>query len=62
MMNTLHRSTQNRMLAGVCGGLGEALGVDPTILRLIWAALAILTAGIPLTILYIAAGLIIPEE
>lgn len=61
-MNTLHRSTQNRMLAGVCGGLGEALGVDPTILRLIWAALAILTAGIPLTILYIAAGLIIPEE
>lgn len=61
-MNTLHRSTQNRMLAGVCGGLGESLGVDPTILRLIWAALAILTAGIPLTILYIAAGLIIPEE
>lgn len=61
-MDTLHRSTQNRMLAGVCGGLGEALGVDPTILRLIWAALAILTAGIPLTILYIAAGLIIPEE
>lgn len=61
-MNTLHRSSQNRMLAGVCGGLGEALGVDPTILRLIWAALAILTAGIPLTILYIAAGLIIPEE
>lgn len=61
-MNTVHRSSQNRMLAGVCGGLGEALGVDPTILRLIWAALAILTAGIPLTILYIAAGLIIPEE
>lgn len=61
-MNTLHRSIENRMLAGVCGGLGESLGVDPTILRLIWAALAILTAGIPLTILYIAAGLIIPEE
>lgn len=61
-MSTLHRSTQNRMLAGVCGGLGESLGVDPTILRLIWAALAILTAGIPLTVLYIAAGLIIPEE
>lgn len=61
-MNTLHRSTENRMLAGVCGGLGEYLGVDPTVLRMIWAALAILTAGIPLTILYIAAGLIIPEE
>ena len=61
-MSTLHRSTQNRMLAGVCGGLGESLGVDPTILRLIWAALAILTAGSPLTVLYIAAGLIIPEE
>ncbi len=60
-MTTLHRSTQNRMIAGVCGGLGEALGVDPTILRLIWVALAIVTAGIPCTILYIAAGLIIPE-
>ena len=60
-MNTLHRSTQNKMIAGVCGGLGETFGVDPTILRLIWAALAILTAGIPCLILYIAAGLIIPE-
>lgn len=61
-MNKLHRSTQDRKLAGVCGGLGEALDVDPTIIRLVWAALAILTAGVPFTILYIAAGLIIPEE
>ncbi len=61
MNSTLHRSTQNKMIAGVCGGLGESLGIDPTIIRLVWAALAILTAGIPCTILYIAAGLIIPE-
>ena len=37
----LHKSTSNQVLAGVCGGLGEYLDIDPTIIRLIWAALVI---------------------
>ena len=36
-MKQLYRSKNNRMLGGVCAGLGEHLDVDPTVIRLIWA-------------------------
>lgn len=61
MNNSLHRSTQNRMIAGVCGGLGESLGIDPTIIRLIWAILTIVTLGCLGIIIYFVAALIMPE-
>ena len=37
MERKLYRSDRNRMLCGVCGGLGEFTGIDPTIIRLLWA-------------------------
>ena len=36
----LYRSSTNRMLCGVCAGIGDYLNVDPTIIRLIWAIFA----------------------
>ena len=36
-MKRLYRSKKNRILGGVCAGLGEHLDVDPTVIRLIWA-------------------------
>lgn len=56
----LVRSRTNKMLTGVCGGIGELLGIDPTIIRLIWAALSL--AGGTGIILYIIAAVIIPED
>lgn len=56
----LYRSRRNRILAGVCGGIGEYLNVDPTIVRLMWVALTLLW-GVGL-VFYIIAALIIPEE
>lgn len=35
----LVKSRTNKLLTGVCGGIGELIGIDPTIIRLIWAAL-----------------------
>ncbi|UOQ85208.1 PspC domain-containing protein [Gracilibacillus salinarum] len=58
----LYRSETNSMLAGVLGGIAELTNLDATILRLIYIVLLIFTAGIPLTILYIAAALIIPKK
>lgn len=56
----LFRATSNRMIAGVCGGLGEYAGLDPTLLRLIAVALLFL-AG-PATILaYLIMALVIPQ-
>ncbi len=48
------------MVAGVCGGIGEYFNIDPTIIRIIWAALVI-SGGTGL-IAYIACALIIPSE
>lgn len=56
----LVKSRTNKMLTGVCGGIGELLCIDPTIIRLIWAALSL--AGGTGIILYIIAAVIIPED
>ena len=56
----LVKSRTNKMLTGVCGGIGELLGIDPPIIRLIWAALSL--AGGTGIILYIIAAVIIPED
>ena len=40
MNKKLYKSEDNKVLCGVCGGLGEFLGIDPTIIRLIWVVLA----------------------
>ena len=57
----LVRSRTNRMLCGVCGGVGEYLNVDPTLVRLLWVLCSLAGCGTGL-IIYIAAALIIPED
>lgn len=58
-MKRLVKST-NRMICGVCGGIGEYLNIDPTVIRLIWVILSIASFGTGL-IAYIIAALIMPE-
>jgi phage shock protein C len=60
-MKRLYRSKKDRMLGGVCAGLGEHLDVDPTVIRLIWAVVSVLSIGTGI-IIYILAWIIIPEE
>jgi len=64
-MNTnykqLTRSTSNRMIAGVCAGLGEYLGIDPTIVRLL-TLLAFFTGFGGIAIVYLVMALIVPEQ
>jgi phage shock protein C len=64
-MNTdvreLHRSVTNRMIAGVCAGIGEYSSIDPTIVRLMAVLLLFLTGG-GMIIAYLIMALIIPEE
>lgn len=60
MTKKLYRSTENRKLCGVCGGIAEYFNIDPTIVRLIWTFM-ILLYGTGL-LAYIVAALIIPEK
>ncbi len=49
------------MIAGVCEGIGEFLEIDPTVVRVIWAFVTILSMGVGI-IAYILAWIIIPEK
>ena len=57
----LTRSRTNRTICGVCGGIGDYLNVDPTLVRLIWLLCSLGSCGTGL-IIYIVASLIIPED
>jgi phage shock protein C len=59
-MKRLYRSDTDKRLGGVCGGVGELLDVDPTIIRLITVVLAIATGFIPFLVGYVIAWIIVP--
>ena len=60
MSKKLYRSQTNRKIAGVCGGIGEYVNLDPTVIRLIWVLL-VFCAGTGL-LAYLIAALILPEN
>ena len=60
MTKKLDRSRRNRMIGGVCGGLADYLGVDPTVVRVIMA-LVTFVGGMSIFV-YLLMWLLIPEE
>ena len=59
-MKQLYKSNTNKKVAGVCGGIGEYFGIDPTIVRLGFVALSLLAGGG--LVGYIIAAIIMPER
>jgi phage shock protein C len=57
----LYRSNSDKMIAGVCGGLGKYFGVDPTLIRLIFALLVVFGVGSGI-LLYIILAIVMPLE
>jgi phage shock protein PspC (stress-responsive transcriptional regulator) len=55
----LYRSCSNRIIGGVCGGLGEYFDIDPVLIRLIFVLLTFAAAGV---VIYLIAWIIIPED
>ena len=60
-MKRLYRSKTERVLGGVCGGIGVHLDVDPIIIRIVWVILTCLSLGIGI-VAYIVCWILIPEE
>ena len=56
----LYRSTSNKMLAGVCGGIAEYFGIDPTLIRIGWVLFC--AAGGSGFLAYLIAAIIIPRR
>ena len=60
MKKRLHRSNENKVVAGVCGGIAEYFDMDPTLIRLAWILFCALGGSGVLA--YIVAAIIIPEK
>lgn len=58
---SLQRSRKNKMIAGVCGGIAEWLGWDPTWVRVIYVLVSILSAGFPGILIYVVLWIVMPE-
>lgn len=59
---TLTKSSTDRMIAGVCGGIADYLNLDPTLVRAGFVLLSIFSAAFPGLIVYIALAVIMPNE
>jgi phage shock protein PspC (stress-responsive transcriptional regulator) len=59
--NPLRRSVQNRVIAGVCGGLAEWLGWDPTLVRFLYVVVSVLSAAFPGILVYVILWVAMPK-
>ncbi|MDA1196797.1 MAG: PspC domain-containing protein [Nanoarchaeota archaeon] len=57
----LVRSKKNKLLGGVCAGVGKYLDIDPTVVRLVWVLLSLASMGTGVLV-YLIAWILIPEE
>ncbi len=62
MAMPLHRSNRNKMLAGVCGGIAEFLGWDPTVTRIVFVAISVLSVAFPGIIVYLILWALMPSD
>lgn len=60
MTRRLYRSRTDTILGGVAGGVADYLDVDPSLVRIVWAILAIITGGI-FVVLYIVMWIVVPQ-
>lgn len=62
MKKRLYKSKDDKIFSGVIGGIGEYFDIDPTILRLLYILIAVMTALFPAIIGYIIAALVVPKR
>lgn len=60
-MKALYKNQDNKILAGVIGGLGEYFNIDPTILRVAWILVTAFTGFVPGVVTYALAVLVVPS-
>ena len=61
-MKKLYRSKKNRMIAGICGGIGEYFDIDPTLVRVIYIVVSVFSIAFPGILVYLILWVIIPHS
>lgn len=54
--------SKDRKLSGVCGGIADYFEVDPSLVRLVWILMTVITGVIPGVIAYAVAAIVIPKQ
>ncbi len=62
MAKKLYRSLNQKMLGGVCGGLAEFFDTDVSLVRLVFVAVTLVTAILPMLLFYLIAWIVVSEE
>ncbi len=58
----LTRSSNDRMLAGICSGIANYMAVDPTVVRLVFALATFFTVVFPGVLIYLIMWIVVPKE
>ena len=58
----LRRSSRNRMIGGVVGGLAEYVGMDPVLARVLYVLISVFSAAFPGILVYLVLWIVIPQE
>ena len=58
----LFRSSTNKMIAGVCGGIAERLGWNPTLVRILYVAASVLSVAFPGILVYLILWIVVPTR
>jgi phage shock protein C len=53
---------KNGIIAGVCGGIADSFGWDPTLVRVLYVTISVLSAAVPGLLIYVILWLLIPAE
>jgi phage shock protein C len=61
-MKKLRRSNKERMIAGVCGGIAEYFSLDPTVVRIVYVLVSILSVAFPGILVYLVMWIIVPRS
>jgi len=61
-MKKLYKSKENKIFAGVIGGIGKYFNIDPVLLRIVWVLATVFTGFVPGIIVYIISILVVPEK
>lgn len=62
MSGKLKKSSHNKMIAGVCGGIAEYFDIDPTLVRVAYVVLSLLSTGFPGLLIYIILAFVMPDH
>jgi phage shock protein C len=61
-MKKLRRSNKERMIAGVCGGIAEYFDLDPTIVRIVYILVSVISVAFPGILVYLILWILVPRS